>query len=43
MRKSTFSEEQIAYALRKAESGTAIADVVGSCASVMVPPRLPPV
>ena len=27
MKKSKFSEEQIAYALRQAESGTAIADV----------------
>ena len=27
MRKSKFSEEQIAYALRQAESGTAVADV----------------
>ncbi len=27
MQKSKFSEEQIAYALRQAESGTAIADV----------------
>ena len=27
MKKSTFSEEQIAYALRQAESGTAVADV----------------
>ena len=27
MKKSTFSEEQIAHALRQAESGTAIADV----------------
>ena len=27
MKKSKFSEEQIAYALRQAESGTAVADV----------------
>lgn len=27
MKKSRFTEEQIAYALRQAESGTAIADV----------------
>ena len=27
MKKSPFSEEQIAYALRQAESGTAVADV----------------
>ena len=27
MKKSKFSEEQIAYAVRQAESGTAIADV----------------
>ena len=27
MKKSKFSEEQIAHALRQAESGTAIADV----------------
>jgi putative transposase len=27
MKKSKFSEEQVAYALRQAESGTAVADV----------------
>ena len=27
MKKSRFSEEQVAYALRQAESGTAVADV----------------
>ena len=27
MKKSKFSEEQIAYALRQAESGTAVADI----------------
>ncbi|NJL17981.1 MAG: transposase [Nitrospira sp.] len=27
MKKSTFSEEQIAYALRQAESGTPVGDV----------------
>lgn len=27
MKKSRFTEEQIAYALRQAESGTAVADI----------------
>ncbi|MBU6482075.1 MAG: hypothetical protein KGS09_16185 [Nitrospirae bacterium] len=40
MKRSKFSEEQIVYALRQAESGTPIGDLCGSSASV-TPPSIP--
>ena len=37
MGKKHFTEEQIAFALRQAESGTSVAEIIRSDAAAMVP------